>query len=253
MAALLDVMQQGRTVSMLVVLALLLFWESAHPFFEYFRTARAERGRHLLRNLLLGGLNAVVVSIGYDGLGGLTSIWAAENGIGLLHWLEGSRGLPAWSHAVGAVLLLDLWMYLWHRINHSIPFLWRFHRIHHNDPKMDVTTANRFHTGEIVLSSLFRIPVIALLGVHLWELVLYEGLMFAVVQFHHANVGLPERLDRVLRAVVVTPTMHKVHHSRWRPETDSNYSALLSVWDRFDVPAPGRSLDPPFRPRWLGR
>lgn len=228
MAALLDILQQGRTIAMLVVLALLLLWESAHPFFEYFRARPRERGRHLLRNLLLGGLNALVVTVVFVGLWGLTATWASEAGFGLLHWLD----LPLWPHAAGAVVGLDLWMYLWHRINHEIPFLWRFHRIHHHDPRMDVTTANRFHTGEIVLSSLLRIPVIALLGVHLWELVLYEGLMFAVVQFHHANIGLPDWLDRALRAVIVTPDMHKVHHSRWQPETDSNYSSLFSLWDR---------------------
>lgn len=232
MVALLDVMQQGRTVSMLVVLALLLLWESAHPFFEYFRARAGERGRHLLRNLLLGGLNALVVSLVFVGLWGLTATWVSETGFGLLHGLEGALGIPPWARAATAVVGLDLWMYAWHRINHEIPLLWRFHRIHHHDPRMDVTTANRFHTGEIVLSSLLRIPVIALLGVHLWELVLYEGLMFTVVQFHHANIGLPGWLDRALRAVIVTPDMHKVHHSRWQPETDSNYSALLSVWDR---------------------
>lgn len=232
MAALLDIMQQGRTVSMLVVLALLLLWESAHPFFEYFRTRRTDRGLHLLRNLLLGGLNALVISVFFVGIWGVTAIWASENGFGLLHWLDRTLGTPSWLRAAGAVLGLDLWMYMWHRINHRIPLLWRFHRIHHNDPKMDVTTANRFHTGEIVLSSALRIPVIALLGTHLWELVLYEGLMFAVVQFHHANVALPPWLDRALRAVVVTPAMHKVHHSRRQLETDSNYSALFSFWDR---------------------
>ncbi|NIP59778.1 MAG: sterol desaturase family protein, partial [Gemmatimonadetes bacterium] len=100
-----------------------------------------------------GGLNALVVSVAFVGLWALTAIWAAENGIGILHSLEGTLGISPWAHAVGAVFGLDLWMYGWHRANHAVPVLWRFHRIHHNDPKMDVTTANRFHTGEIVLSS----------------------------------------------------------------------------------------------------
>jgi sterol desaturase/sphingolipid hydroxylase (fatty acid hydroxylase superfamily) len=123
-------------------------------------------------------------------------------------------------------------MYWWHRLNHRIPFLWRFHRMHHSDPRMDVTTANRFHIGEIALSSILRLPVIALLGLQLWELALYELAMFSVVQLHHANVALPGWLDRALRWIIVTPFMHKVHHSRWRPETDSNYSSLFSFWDR---------------------
>jgi sterol desaturase/sphingolipid hydroxylase (fatty acid hydroxylase superfamily) len=97
---------------------------------------------------------------------------------------------------------------------------------------MDVTTANRFHIGEIALSSVLRVPVIALLGIQLWELALYELAMFTVVQLHHANIALPAWFDRAMRAVIVTPFMHKVHHSRWQPETDSNYSSLFSFWDR---------------------
>ncbi len=232
MAALLDAMQQTQTIAMLVGLAVLLLWEHAHPFFDFFRTDPKKRSKHALRNLLLGGLNAVIVSVLFVGLWGAAAIWADQWGIGLLHWMEAMGALPLWAHALGAALLLDGWMYVWHRINHVIPFLWRFHRVHHHDPTMDVTTASRFHTGEIVLSSLFRIGIIVLFGVYLWELVLYETVMFAVVQFHHANIALPDRVDRALRAVIVTPNMHKVHHSRWQPETDSNYSSLFSFWDR---------------------
>lgn len=232
MSALLDVLQQSQTTLMLAGLVLLMLWETAHPFFDYFRSTPKERGTHALRNLVLGGLNAGLISLVFVGLWGMAAIWADQQGIGLLHWLATGAGLPLWAHAVGALLLLDVWMYVWHRINHEIPFLWRFHRVHHNDPKMDVTTASRFHTGEIVISSTLRIGIILLFGVYLWELVLYETLMFAVVQFHHANIGLPSRADRALRTVIVTPNMHKVHHSRWQPETDSNYSSLFSFWDR---------------------
>ena len=232
MAALLDVMKQTQTIAMLVGLVVLLLWESAHPFFAFFGSKRRERGKHALRNLILGALNAGVIAVLFVGLWGMAAIWAAQQQIGLLHWMESTWGLPTWAHLVGAILMLDAWTYVWHRLNHVLPLLWRFHRVHHHDPHVDVTTASRFHTGEIVLSSLLRVGIIVLLGVHLWELVLYEALMFAVVQFHHANVALPEDADRALRMVIVTPAMHKVHHSRWQPETDSNYSALFSFWDR---------------------
>lgn len=232
MPALLDALQEAQTLAMLAGLVLLLLWEHAHPFFDFFRTDPKKRRRHALRNLLLGAINAVVVAVGFVGLWGAAAIWAAQHDVGLLHVLAATVGLPAWAHAVGAVLLLDAWTYVWHRLNHAVPFLWRFHRVHHHDPTMDVTTASRFHTGEIVLSSALRLPILLLLGVHLWELVLYETVMFTVVQFHHANVGLPAGLDRALRTVIVTPHMHKVHHSRWQPETDSNFSSLFSFWDR---------------------
>jgi len=220
-------LQTTQAVSALVGLAALLLLETAHPFFELFR-ARRERGRHLARNLVLGAVNSVLVAVVFAGLWVAAAAWAEARGVGLLRLGD----LPTWAHVVLALLLLDLWTYTWHRMNHRVPFLWRFHRVHHSDAQMDVTTASRFHTGEIVLSSLLRVPLIVALGVTAWELVLYETLMFAVVQFHHANVALPPRVEAVVNKVIVTPGMHKVHHSRWQPETDSNYSAFLSVWDR---------------------
>jgi len=232
MEPILAALQESQIIVLLAVFVLLFMWESLQPFYAYFSGSIKTRGKHALRNLIIGAINALMVGLLFVGLWFAASVWADENRFGLMHWLQDGLGIPLWARAFGAVLLLDFWTYAWHRMNHEIPFFWRFHRVHHSDNKMDVTTASRFHLGEIFFSSLFRIPLIALFGVYLWELVLYEIIMFAIVQFHHANVGLPEKYDRVLRAVIVTPNMHRVHHSRWQPETDSNYSALFSFWDR---------------------
>ena len=213
-------------------LAVLLLIEHAHPFFDLFRGSRKAWSVHLVRNLVLAGVNGLIVAVVFAGLWVMASEWAVGHDFGLMNVLVPSGGYPSWGHAVGAIILLDAWTYTWHRINHLIPFLWRFHRVHHADAKMDVTTAGRFHFGEIVFSSALRIPLIALAGVYVWELILYETMMFAVVQFHHANIVLPAKVDRALRWFIVTPAMHKIHHSRLRHETDSNYSAFLSVWDR---------------------
>jgi sterol desaturase/sphingolipid hydroxylase (fatty acid hydroxylase superfamily) len=140
--------------------------------------------------------------------------------------------LPSWIEGALALLLLDFWMYLWHRANHVIHFLWRFHRTHHSEPDMDVSTGIRFHPGEILLSGIVRLAVIPILGIQLWHLALYESILYPVVMLHHSNVRLPRWLDYGLLAVVVTPAMHRVHHSRWRPETDSNYGSVLPYWDR---------------------
>lgn len=210
------------------VLLALLIWESWKPFFPFFERAVRTRGGHLARNLAVGLLNAALIAAGLSFLWGATAAWSAKTGFGILH----RAGMPLWLHACAVVLVLDVWTYWWHRANHRIPLLWRFHRMHHSDPWMDVTSARRFHPGEIVLSSLLRVPLIVLLGIHLWELVLYELLMGIVVDFHHANIALPAPVDRLLRMVIVTPAMHKVHHSRIQSETDSNYTSLLSVWDR---------------------
>jgi sterol desaturase/sphingolipid hydroxylase (fatty acid hydroxylase superfamily) len=221
-------LNQWRGVCAMTLLVLLLAWESIVPFFNYFAGNSRERFRHGLKNVSLGVLNSVFIGFGFAALWWMTAQWAQARGFGLLNWLS----LPDWARLAGAFLLFDAWMYWWHRFNHRIPFLWRFHRTHHSDPKMDVTTASRFHLGEIALSSVLRVPVIALLGLQVWELALYEIAMFSVVQLHHANVALPARLDRALRTVIVTPFIHKVHHSHWQPETDSNYSSLFSFWDR---------------------
>jgi sterol desaturase/sphingolipid hydroxylase (fatty acid hydroxylase superfamily) len=212
----------------LSLLALLLIWESLLPFSSYFVGSGRGRASHGLKNLVLGALNTVLTGLGFVALWWTTARWAQAHDVGLLNWLP----LPGWVRLTAAFLLFDAWMYWWHRLNHRIPFLWRFHRTHHSDPRMDVTTANRFHIGEIARSSILRVPIIALLGLQLWELAFYELAMFAVVQMHHANIAFPAWLDRALRVFIVTPFMHKVHHSRWQPETDSNYSSLFSFWDR---------------------
>ena len=217
-----------RWVTGPVLLFLLLWWETLTPFLPLFQNDSRQRTRHGLRNIGIALLNSGMTALLFVGLWATTANWAAHNGFGFLNW----TGAPPLWHALAAVLALDFWTYWWHRLNHRLPFLWRFHRAHHSDAQMDVTTASRFHVGEILFSNCLRIPLILLLGIHLWEIVLYETALIAIIQFHHANIGLPPCLDQLLRCFIVTPDMHKVHHSRWQPETDSNYSSLLSIWDR---------------------
>jgi len=206
----------------------MLVWESTVPFFGFFRSATRNRLRHGGINILLGVINAVVVAAVFVQLWSWVAAWTEARGIGLLNLAE----LPWWLSVMGAFLLLDFWTYWWHRFNHTIPFLWRFHKVHHSDPRMDVTTANRFHLGEIVISSILRLPVLLITGASLGELALFETLLFANTQFHHANIGISGKGDLLLRIFVASPAMHKVHHSRWTPETNSNYTSLFSVWDR---------------------
>ncbi|MDX1672691.1 MAG: sterol desaturase family protein [Balneolaceae bacterium] len=223
-----DILQQTQSLVMIALLVVLLAWEQINPFYNFFSRSVKRKGKHDLRNLFVGLVNALLVSGVFVALWAMGSDWSYEERFGLLHRFE----LGTVAHFIMAVLLLDLWMYIWHRMNHEIRFFWRFHRVHHSDPHMDVTTASRFHVGEIFFSSLFRIPLIILLGIWVGELLLYETIAFAVVQLHHSDVGLPPTLDRMLRGVIVSPFMHKIHHSRWRPETDSNYGSLFSFWDR---------------------
>jgi sterol desaturase/sphingolipid hydroxylase (fatty acid hydroxylase superfamily) len=218
--------QTGVAVGVLVVLWLL---ETGLPLF----VDRPHRYRHAWRNLVVAGMNLGVIGALFAGAVAGVAAWAERSHFGLLHQFAA----PFWVEVSLALLLFDAWMYLWHRANHSVPFLWRFHRMHHSDPQMDVTTGLRFHFGEIVVSSALRLAVIPLLGLQLWQVILYETILLPVIAFHHSNVAMPERYDRLLRAVIVSPNMHRVHHSDWQPETDSNFSSIFSWWDRF-----GRTL-----------
>jgi sterol desaturase/sphingolipid hydroxylase (fatty acid hydroxylase superfamily) len=208
-------------------LAALLWWESIAPFQSFFRNAQRGRVQHGVRNFVLGLINAACGAAAVATLWTATTSWTARHGFGVLNWL-GTQGAARW---IAMLLLFDVWMYWWHRANHRLAWLWRFHRVHHSDPCMDVTTAQRFHVGEIALSALLRVPVLAVLGMTLSELVFYEMLAFTVVQLHHANVALPAWLERWVRILIVTPALHKVHHSRVRAETDSNYASLFAWWD----------------------
>jgi len=210
------------------LLVLFFIWESFAPMYDWFKGRGFERFQHGFRNIVLGLLNAVVVAVLFVQAWLWAANWTQDHRVGLLNLIH----LPGWTRLLLALFILDGWMYTWHRLNHGVSFLWRFHRVHHAERFLDVTSATRFHLGEIALSALIRVPLIFLFGIRFSELVVYESLLFAIVQFHHANIRLPAIAENVLSKIIVTPDIHRVHHSKWRPETDSNFSSLLSFWDR---------------------
>jgi sterol desaturase/sphingolipid hydroxylase (fatty acid hydroxylase superfamily) len=154
--------------------------------------------------------------------------FAASRRIGVLFLLQ----LPAWMNALAGIVALDLSAYVAHVLLHKLPAGWRFHRVHHSDEAVDVTTAFRQHPGETIWRVAWQLPAIVLFGLPLWIVVVYLTVSAANAQLEHANIRISEKLDRWLRVLVVTPNMHKVHHSRRQQETDSNYSNIFSLWDR---------------------
>jgi len=140
--------------------------------------------------------------------------------------------LPAWIEIIAAILILDLAIWAQHLVTHKVPLLWRLHRVHHADVDMDVTTAIRFHPIEIGLSMLLKIGLVYLLGPSALAVILFEIILNGTAMFNHANIRLPLWLDSIVRKVLVTPDMHRVHHSVHRFEHDSNYGFALSIWDR---------------------
>lgn len=153
---------------------------------------------------------------------------AEAQGWGLMNGLE----TPFWIKVCATVLIFDLAIWLQHLITHKIPILWRIHRVHHADRDIDVTTAIRFHPVEIALSMLLKIGLVYLLGPPAIGIILFEVILNGTAMFNHANINLPIWLDAALRKVLVTPDMHRVHHSVHRQEHDANYGFALSVWDR---------------------
>lgn len=213
----------------LVIAALVAFgvWERWRPAVGttlLVRALGASRAawHRLGRNLGLLGLNLMLSPL----LVLPVTAWADGFTVGLRPgWWSGWPGL------VLDLLLLDLWIYWWHRANHEIPVLWRFHSVHHLDETLDVTTALRFHFGEVALSACARAVLIVAFDIELASVVLFEGLVLAAAIFHHSDVLLPPRAERFLSRLVVTPGIHWVHHHAIRADTDSNYATVLSLWD----------------------
>jgi sterol desaturase/sphingolipid hydroxylase (fatty acid hydroxylase superfamily) len=201
-------------------LALLLAAERLFPAIPFPPSGRWSRPARNLAFLAISALVSLAVVVP-------VSKWAAGLALGLRPgWARGGAGL------LFDLLLLDFLIYWWHRANHRLPFLWRFHEVHHLDRFLDVTTAVRFHFGEVILSALARAGVIALFAIPLSSVLAFEALVLAGAAFHHSNLRLPPAFERALSFIVVTPAIHWVHHHRVRRDTDSNYATVLSLWDR---------------------
>jgi len=140
--------------------------------------------------------------------------------------------LPFYVEVILAIVILDLAIYFQHVMSHKLPFLWRFHKVHHADRDIDVTTGIRFHPIEAALSMIYKCGIILLLGPATLAVLVFEILLNASPMFNHANVSLPKSVDRLLRLIIVSPDMHRVHHSEIPQETNSNYGFFLSIWDR---------------------
>jgi sterol desaturase/sphingolipid hydroxylase (fatty acid hydroxylase superfamily) len=180
-----------------------------------------------LSNLGLVGINNLVLRlVPFLGLVSVANFAAARQW-GLLHLVD----LPTWAGVLISLLALDLAMYLQHVVFHAVPMLWRLHMVHHADLDFDVTTGVRFHTIEVGISLLVKAAVVVSLGVPAVAVLVFEVMLNASSMFNHANLRLPQWLDRILRLFVVTPDMHRVHHSIVREETNSNFGFNLSWWD----------------------
>ncbi len=218
------------------ILAAMAAWEVLAPR----RERKLARGTRWPSNLGVVVLDTVLVRLLLPTTAVGLALVAEARGWGLIHALQ----LPMWAGVPLAVVALDLAIYLQHVLFHAVPALWRLHRVHHADTEIDVTTGARFHPIEVLLSFGIKLGVVAALGAPAIAVLIFEVLLNATSMFNHSNVRMPIRFDRVLRWVVVTPDMHRVHHSIVARETNSNFGFNLPWWDRLfgtyrDQPAAG--------------
>ncbi|THD83714.1 sterol desaturase family protein [Aliigemmobacter aestuarii] len=213
-----------RVVAFLFVLVAMMIWELAAPR----RRLEIPRVIRWTNNLALVVIDTAILRLAFPvlavGLAGL----AAERGWGLFNVID----LPGWLAFVAAILILDLAIYLQHVLFHAVPGLWRLHRMHHADLDFDVTTGLRFHPVEILLSMVIKLAVVGAIGAPAVAVLAFEVILNATSLFNHSNIALPPRVDRVLRLILVTPDMHRVHHSVDPRETNSNYGFSVPWWDR---------------------
>jgi sterol desaturase/sphingolipid hydroxylase (fatty acid hydroxylase superfamily) len=214
---------QGRLAMLIALCGLLWALESIIPLYRF----RNSRFRHAMPNAALT-LMLVITNLSLSFSSAYLADFSVRNGIGLFPFL----GPSSWLQTIFGVLALDLFAYFAHVMLHKSWLGWQFHRVHHSENTVDVTTAFRQHPGETVWRILWQLAAIVVFGIPLWVVIVYLICSGINAELEHANIRLNLRVDWFLRLLIVTPNMHKVHHSRDQRETDSNYSNIFSLWDR---------------------
>jgi sterol desaturase/sphingolipid hydroxylase (fatty acid hydroxylase superfamily) len=240
-------LQLARTVAFLCALAVAAIVQRLRP--------HSGRRGDLRVNLSLAVLSSLAVAVTCGSCGFAAARYAGERGVGLLRLVDAT----AWIELPLALLSMDLVSYGWHRANHTVGFLWRFHQVHHTDEKFTVSTGLRFHPGEILLSLPVRLAATVLLGLSPLAVLVYEALFAAANLFEHGDIDLPPAVERSLGRLLVVPAFHRRHHSRTVGELNKNFGTIFIVWDRalgtfygsrsvdrfaIGLPGPRRSLTP---------
>jgi len=205
-------------------LTIMGLWEIIAPK----RALTVSKALRWANNLGLVFFNSLILRLIFPAAAVGVAAFAAEHGWGLLNYYS----LPLALSIVLSIIIMDFVIYLQHVLIHAVPLLWRLHRVHHADLDYDVTTGARFHTLEIILSMLLKFATIVVLGPPVVAVIMFEVILNAMAMFNHGNVALPKKLDRTLRKVLVTPDMHRIHHSIEKQEFNTNFGFNLSLWDR---------------------
>ena len=206
------------------IFSIMIVWEYLSPR----RKHQINRQQRWPINLGLAAFNMLLMRLTIGSLAYLSAVYASEQSFGLLNRLP----LPEWMSIIATLLLLDFAIYCQHIVMHKYPPLWRLHQVHHTDLEFDATTAVRFHPMEIIVSMLYKTVCIVLLGANPWAVIAFEIILNGAATFNHSNIDMPPAMDKNLRRLIITPDMHRIHHSTIPAETDSNYGFSISCWDR---------------------
>ncbi len=213
-----------RLISFVGVLLIMGAWEA---LFQRKNTVDSKIKRWL-NNLGLVAANNLILQLGFIMLPVTFAAFAQSKGMGIFNQLS----LPIWANWIATVIIFDFIIYLQHVLFHFVPVLWQLHQVHHSDLDIDVTTAIRFHPIEIILSLLIKLVTVAAFGFPPEAVLLFEVVLNATAMFNHANIYIPNVIDKIIRLLIVTPDMHRVHHSVVMDESNSNFGFSLSIWDR---------------------
>ncbi len=220
--------EEKATLIRLVLFGAGLIFFLAMELIRPYRPATVGKSGRWFINLGLTGFNSLVLAfVVAQGVLAM-AVYVSQNQLGFLNNVGG----PYWLKVVVGVAAMDLVIYVWHLLNHVVPVFWRFHRVHHTDLNMDVSTATRFHIGELGLSIVLKLAVIYAVGLDVLMVLLFETLVILAAQFHHSMIRISPRFEAVWWMLFVPPSMHRIHHSVKINERNSNYGGILSIWDR---------------------
>lgn len=194
-----------------------------------YRAPTVSKARRWTDNIGLAVFNGLLLNLIFAVPILRTAEYVTRNQIGIFHLLD----IPFVLRIAITVLFLDLMLYIWHFLNHEMPFFWRFHRVHHSDLNLDVSSASRFHLGELSISAVIKIALVYFLGVEIVGVIVFEILVVLTSQFHHSNIRVPAWFEKIWLIFFVPPSMHRIHHSVVIKERNTNYGTILSVWDKW--------------------
>ena len=216
------------------LIRLSMFWGGLLFFlvielFSSYRQSSISKVKRWINNIALTVFNSLILQLVFAGAVVRTAMYVTTHQLGVLNMVE----LPQWVKFLCTVAFMDFMLYIWHLLNHEVPFLWRFHRVHHSDLNMDVSTATRFHIGELAISAVIKISLIFFLGATTLGVLIFESALILCAQFHHSSLKVPRWFESIFWILFVPPSMHRIHHSVIIKERNSNYGTIFSTWDRW--------------------